>query len=324
MKRYKKIIAGVAALVLSGYFLYKQNNDLEISTYEFCDNKIPEAFDGFKILQISDLHSKSFGKDNRDLISAVNSQDPDIIVVTGDIYYSYKDRIEESIRVLRKLARDYPVYFVSGNHEQRDHNFKIHMSWLKTYGIKIIDNDFEEIETCTDNQDVQFEKSENVKEFENAKKDKNAQNYSDTEMIKDSEKRDNKKTEKIAICGLKDPSFYRKPLRYVIFEQKAKSLRKKIPKDMFTILLSHRQHLIDIYADAGYDLIFSGHAHGGQMRFFGIGLIAPNEGFFPYYTGGVYKQKKATLVVSRGLGRTVFFTRLFNKPEIVVVSLRNI
>jgi hypothetical protein len=90
----------------------------------------------------------------------------------------------------------------------------------------------------------------------------------------------------------------------------------------FSILLAHRPELFEVYAKYDYDLIFSGHAHGGQFRFpFIGGLLAPDQGFFPKYDSGLFRLGKTTMIVSRGLGNSVFPFRLFNGPELIVVEL---
>lgn len=90
----------------------------------------------------------------------------------------------------------------------------------------------------------------------------------------------------------------------------------------FSILLAHRPELLEVYAKYDYDLIFSGHAHGGQFRFpFIGGLLAPDQGFFPKYDSGLHRLGKATMIVSRGLGNSMFPFRLFNGPELIVVKL---
>lgn len=90
----------------------------------------------------------------------------------------------------------------------------------------------------------------------------------------------------------------------------------------FSILLAHRPDLFEVYAKYDYDLIFSGHAHGGQFRFpFIGGLLAPDQGFFPKYDSGLFRLGKTTMIVSRGLGNSVFTFRLFNGPELIVVEL---
>lgn len=91
----------------------------------------------------------------------------------------------------------------------------------------------------------------------------------------------------------------------------------------YTVLLSHRPELAVVYDRYDVDLVLSGHAHGGQIRlpFIG-GLYAPDQGFFPKYTKGVYETEDQILVVSRGLGNSAFPLRFNNRPEIVVVTLK--
>lgn len=92
----------------------------------------------------------------------------------------------------------------------------------------------------------------------------------------------------------------------------------------FTILMAHRPEEIDSYLSYGFDLILSGHAHGGQWRFPGLinGLFAPNQGLFPPYAGGIYSFKNSTMIVSRGLAReSTRIPRIFNPPELVIVDI---
>ncbi len=91
-----------------------------------------------------------------------------------------------------------------------------------------------------------------------------------------------------------------------------------------SILLAHRPERIGDYLPYGYDLVLSGHAHGGQWRIPGLlnGLWAPNAGLFPKYAGGLYTHGGTVHVVSRGLAReTTRIPRLFNRPELVLVDL---
>jgi predicted MPP superfamily phosphohydrolase len=91
----------------------------------------------------------------------------------------------------------------------------------------------------------------------------------------------------------------------------------------FTILLSHHPEWLNVIADNPIDLVFSGHAHGGQVRipFLMKGLIAPDQGLFPEYTSGIYRDRNTTEIVSRALGNSILPFRVFNRPEIVVVTL---
>lgn len=100
--------------------------------------------------------------------------------------------------------------------------------------------------------------------------------------------------------------------------------RDNTNKNSLQILLSHRPEFFDTYVQNGIDLVFSGHAHGGQVRIpFVGGLVAPGQGFLPTYTSGAYIQKDTTMYVSRGLGNSTVPYRILNLPEVVVVELQN-
>lgn len=92
----------------------------------------------------------------------------------------------------------------------------------------------------------------------------------------------------------------------------------------YKILMSHKPHKINIYKESGADLILSGHAHGGQIRIPIIGgLYAPGQGFFPRYTNGLHNIGNGVfMVISRGLGDSVFPWRINNKPEILLITLK--
>ncbi|BAQ11714.1 metallophosphoesterase ykue [Bacillus sp. OxB-1] len=128
----------------------------------------------------------------------------------------------------------------------------------------------------------------------------------------------------IAIGGIEDPLSKGSDDAKTVEESIAKAFRD-VPDSMFTILLSHRPEQLEKYAEAGIDLTFSGHAHGGQVRIPGLGgLISPGQGWFPRYTSGIHEQDGSRMVISRGLGNSIVPIRLFNQPEIVVVTLRTI
>ncbi|HBM75612.1 MAG TPA: phosphoesterase [Clostridiaceae bacterium] len=127
----------------------------------------------------------------------------------------------------------------------------------------------------------------------------------------------------IHLLGLNDPDFTETDDAY----ESAAMINAKL-KDMlsvsneYTILLSHRPELFDVYAANNIDLVLSGHAHGGQFRlpFIG-GLVAPNQGLFPKYSEGVYEKNQTKMIVSRGLGNSIIPVRINNRPELVVITL---
>ena len=117
------------------------------------------------------------------------------------------------------------------------------------------------------------------------------------------------------------------PLFYPSEEKFREAVKNLLPESLtadgvFDILLSHRPEYAELYAEIGYDLTVSGHAHGGQVRLppFLNGLYAPNQGWFPPYAGGIYETDHSHTVVSRGL-MIDEIPRVFNPPEIVVITL---
>ena len=135
-----------------------------------------------------------------------------------------------------------------------------------------------------------------------------------------------KGSDTIDIIGLSDTSFISSDLLEYAGNVKTEKLLNTLSENSsnFKILLSHRPELFDTYSNSSVDLVFSGHAHGGQFRlpFIG-GLVAPDQGFFPKLTEGIHTSNNTTMVISRGLGNSIIPFRLFNRPELVVVTLLN-
>ena len=98
----------------------------------------------------------------------------------------------------------------------------------------------------------------------------------------------------------------------------------EISSHQFTVFLSHRPEYYETYKKTDANLVLTGHAHGGQFRlpFIG-GVVAPNQGFFPEYDSGVYREDEFAMVVSRGIGNSIIPVRVNNQPEIVLIELRN-
>ena len=126
----------------------------------------------------------------------------------------------------------------------------------------------------------------------------------------------------IVLAGVDDPNGY---ADQTTPEELYAQIENKAP-GLFTVLLAHRNDRFDRYAAAGYDFVMSGHAHGGIVRLpFVGGVLGTNRELFPKWTSGLYTVGDSTLFVSRGLGNnTVPFQgfRLFNRPELAVITLR--
>ncbi len=128
------------------------------------------------------------------------------------------------------------------------------------------------------------------------------------------------KGETINLCGVDDPANPRIPG----IEAQLPRLVQAADSAYDTVLLCHRPSLFEAYCAQGFDLVLSGHAHGGQWRIPGLlnGLAAPDEGLFPKYAGGLYEGENTTMIVSRGLAReSTLIPRVFNRPELVMVEI---
>jgi len=242
---------------------------IEVTCYTVCDASIPGSFDGFRIAQISDLHNREFGKDNRALLTLLESEAPDMIVVTGDLIDSYRTDPEVSCAFMERAVKIAPCYYVCGNHELRmPGEYAALKKRLTACGVTVLEDQYQ---TLT------------------------------------------KDGESIVLAGLVD----RRKLS-------TNQVSQLTGSDSYSILLSHRPEHFSIYREGGADLIFSGHAHGGQIRLPLLGAIfAPGLGFFPKYADGVHTVHNATMVISRGLGNSSLPFRLYCAPELVIVRLQH-
>ena len=123
--------------------------------------------------------------------------------------------------------------------------------------------------------------------------------------------------QRIRICGTDDPQTGKRQ-----WQKQLLHAAEAVDGTAFTVLLAHQPSLLEIYSRFGFDLVVSGHAHGGQLRIppFQRGMFAPGQGFFPEYAGGEYHQKDTTMIVGHGLAKNIF-PRFGNPPEIVFIRL---
>jgi predicted MPP superfamily phosphohydrolase len=279
----KKLLFFVILLIFIVIFFYFENNILTATNIELTLPNLPKEFNEYKIVQISDLHGKEFGKDNIKLITKIKEASPDLIFITGDFIDSNKYKEEAASSLIDKLKDISPIYFVTGNHEVNT------LQYFKSLEKKLYDKDINILKNTTI-------------------------------VIK-------RNTDSITLIGIDDPQF-----AGINDNDKNEKLMSKIfyilstdfNDQPFKILLTHRPEQLSLYSEYNIDLVFSGHAHGGQIRlpFIG-GLFVPNQGFFPKYTSGKYVLDSTTMIVSRGLGNMSWFPRIFNRPEIIVTTLYN-
>ena len=255
-------------------WIVRGNRALEVNTWTVSGSKLPDAFSGFRIVQVSDLHNTEFGSDNQKLLSLLADTAPDIIVITGDLIDSRRTDVDIALRFAASAMEIAPVYYVTGNHEGRlGTEFSQLETGLKAAGVTVLRNESVILEQ--DGQQIQ-------------------------------------------LLGMDDITFYSENAEHQ-FSENLKALKDD---GLYTVLLSHKPNLLPLYAETGMDLVFSGHAHGGQFRMPWIGgILAPDQGFFPKYDCGLYTMENTTMMVSRGLGNSLFPFRVNNPPEIVVVQL---
>lgn len=126
--------------------------------------------------------------------------------------------------------------------------------------------------------------------------------------------------ERIVIAGVEDPNSWAdlEPPDKLVGR-----LRAEFPDD-YVVLLGHRNYWIEQYPELPVQLILCGHAHGGIVRIPGIGgLLGTDRTLFPEYDAGRFESGSYTMIVSRGIGNSVPLPRLFNRPEIVGIVLKN-
>ena len=273
-------LAVLAALLLAGNAW--ANARVWNARVEIRDEKIPAAFDGFVLCQVSDVHNEARGEGNAALLRALREAAPDLICITGDFLDSRRTDLDFALELAGQLAEIAPAVYVTGNHEARLKDLSALEAGLAARGVRVLRDDW-------------------------------------TPLARGGEE--------IALLGLDDPGFAAGEdwtLSEGLDQTQARlSALLAQAGDRFSLVLSHRPELLPAYAEAGADLVLSGHAHGGQVRLPGIGgLFAPGQGILPRLTSGVYARGETRLVVSRGLGNSAFPLRVFNPPEIVTVTLR--
>ena len=279
-KRKRGVVVLVALLLFVAVvvLLLWGNATPVISLYTVSSKRVPEGFDGFCIVQISDLHNAQFGDNNGRLLAIMQQQEPDMIAITGDIIDCYDTDLDVAVSFAREAAKIAPCYYVTGNHEARLAGYGDFKRQLQEAGVTVLDNSSVELEkdgdviTLTGVMDIAFLK----------------ENISDDEDL-------------------------------VMHTALQELCREEV---QYRILLSHRPSQFEVYVAYELDLVLSGHMHGGQFRIPGLGgLYTPSDGFFPEYDAGLFQSGNTQMVVSRGLGNSIFPLRINNRPDVVVVRL---
>lgn len=282
-KRMYTIVIVLLLLLVVLLRIYIDNEIPKVSNVEIKSSKLPEVFDGYKIVQLSDLHSKSFGNNNEMLIDMIDKESPNIIVMTGDMVTANEKDFTVFYSLVKELTKKYRVYYVYGNHEgELSLKLKSEITaFLKENGVIVLDNDYISIE------------------------------------------KNNEKINLYGLCYTQKYYSYKGGKKHIITENYIKNKLGTIDKNKYNILLTHNPLFFDAYSGYGFDLTLSGHVHGGLIRlpFIG-GILSPERKFFPQYSAGVYEKGNSKLVVSRGLSRGTKGFRFFNRPDVVSITLK--
>lgn len=245
----------------------------------------PKLTAPIRVVQLTDLHNSEFGENNARLVSLVAQQHPDLILMTGDMLNGREDETEIAVNLVRRLTEVAPVYFSYGNHEvTHERMFGRNLTALfEEAGATVLNRTYEDV--TVNGQTIRLG----------------------------------------GIYGYCLPEKYLRTGEAKRWE--CEFLKEFQNTESYTLLLAHlptcwiRNDNLDIWQ---IDCVFSGHEHGGQIRLPLIGgLYAPDQGFFPGRSSGIYASQngKRVMVLSRGLGSGVGVPRFGNVPEIVVVDI---
>lgn len=280
----------IASLLIIGIQIHADQSRIVVDRFELDLPTIPKAFDGYKIVHLSDLHCVKFKDGQVGLIRKIEAENPDLIVISGDTLDKQFDHWENSLSLIRALSQNTPVYMSTGNHEYWAGKRANIPEALSRAGAILLQNESIKLHPPGINAMPMGGSSCTLRLF-----------------------------------GIDDPWFFDSDEAYIntLHQMKVQAFSED-QTECFSMLISHRPELQTLYQRAGYDLTFSGHAHGGQIRLpFTEGLVAPHQGFFPKLTAGLHEKQGRYLLISRGLGNPKGFPRVFNPPEVVSLTLRH-
>ena len=290
MNRQNIIISGIlAAGVLVLARSWYETDHITSAEYKLVSDKIPQN-KKVKIAFLSDLHGKTYGKGNSDLIRLVLSGKPDLIFCGGDMYTASDGSSDKAVTFFLKiLAGAAPTYFSFGNHEE----------YLRTETLKY-GSRYERIEHELCCAEIKILDNKHA-DFEN----------------------------NISVYGLEIPKgYYQRMSRRSPDKSEIEKYLGFPDKSRYNILLAHTPAFGDAYESWAADLVLCGHYHGGIVGLPDLkksgsrrGLISPDLKLFPECCEGKITKNGTNLIVSSGCGTHGLNFRLFNKPEVVFIEL---
>lgn len=284
----KKLILLLFILLVIIYGMLYSLKKVDVTNYIICNEKVSQEFNDFKIVQLSDFHSSGYKDTTEIIINKVKEVNPDIIVMTGDMVSCEVKDIEEFEKLITSLSSLYPIYYINGNHEQlaeilRAGKYQNLLEELEGLDITFLRDNYVEI--------TKGEQSINLYEID------------------------------IPLDGATGLYASRCQLESDYVENRL----PKVDSSKFNILLAHNPIFLKQYSQWGADLVLSGHMHGGIIRIpiIDVGIFSAERWLFPRYDAGKFKRGNTTMIVNRGIGTSSFKLRIFNNPEITVITLKS-
>ncbi len=276
------IIILAVLLVLVLVVMIVDDHRFRTEHYDIASEKIDRPV---TLVLLADLHGHVYGKNNEKLLAAIEAENPDGILIAGDMVTATKGEDGDSaLKLLHALSGRCPIYYAPGNHEQR----------LKRY-TKVFGDSWEMYKAALDTLQLSY--------LSNAK-----------EELPDTS---------VSVYGLALPaSLYRRGKVRPFSGEKINPRLGEPDAERFNLLIAHNPDYFPAYAEWGADLVVSGHVHGGVVRLpFVGGLLSPRVRFFPRYDSGCFTEGKSRMIVSRGLGTHWLSIRFLNPGELAVIRL---
>lgn len=282
-------ILGIALLLIIVYVYEKWiNGHFTVERYTVDMPFLKEGQAPIKAILLTDLHESKFDKENRTLVQTVKNENPDMILIAGDMFVKRENfHSDDALSLLKQLVDICPVFYANGNHEKKvscywegsKEKFQMYREEVKKLGVHYLINASFDIDI---------------------------------------------KGNPLRVTGL-DLSLnhyqkvWKKPTLSV--EELKECVGDSATGVRYQMLIAHNPQYFPLYSKWGADFVCSGHLHGGVMILPVLGgVIAPNYRLFPKYDFGKFSEGKSTMVLSRGLGVHTLKFRFFNVPEVSVIT----
>lgn len=296
------IFVCIATAVIVVLFNYVGNRNFRETFYSASSIKVDS---NVRVIQLSDLHSVSYGENNEKLIERVRVLNPDIIICTGDMVNSAKDDVDFAVSLGKELSEIAPSYYVYGNNEVESiYDFPLNEKELdEKFGFDKNSRDETALLKLEDSFEEKLENT-GIKVLKNEK---------DTITVK---------TMTIDIYGVLNSN----PSSFWSYSENAFTDYVGTTADNLKIMAVHEPFVFEEFAPNFWgDLMICGHTHGGVVRVPILGPLFTHEGgLFPERDGafvyGRYDAQGKPLIVSGGLENTNVF-RMNNQPELVVIDI---